>query len=855
MPIISLINFDTLKVISEVRTIRKFKFNQGNIHFSLDVFFKSLKKIVLFLLFILLIGGSLALGGGLGYFAGLVEEMEIPSQEELGTEIASVEQVSEMTYKDGSLISEVRADLVRDTANLDEISPYVINGLVATEDENFFDHQGIVPSAILRALANTFLGIGGSSGGSTITQQLVKQSLLTNEVSFERKAKEILLALRIEDFFSKEQILEAYLNISPYGRNNEGENVAGIEEAAQGIFGVSASDLSLAQASYLVGLPQNPYTYTPYQQGGQLKSQDDIKFGIERQHEVLDRMLLTNAITQAEYDEAMAYDIREDFLQPADPTKNNTNNFLYEAVNREAAEILMEVAITEDGLTWDEVYSDDELYNDYFFQAKDDLAQGGYTVQSTVDKDVYNAMNENAQNYAGGLGTTYYTEVTNPENGETTEVAEPVQTGQVLMDNATGAIIAFVGGRDFEVSQVDHAMVARRQPGSTIKPLLVYGPAMQEGIISPATLIADTYYAQEQSDGSLWEPSSFGSTISETFVTARHALAMSLNNPTVYLYEELLAQGVDTQKYMYNMGWDEAIAESEFINLGLSLGGTSVGPTVAELTSAFATFGNDGQYRESYLVESITDARGNKIYQHQDEVTQVFSPDVAYVMVDMLQSVISEGTWKDYQDDLNVDADWYVKTGTSENFNDLWVTASSPKVTLSSWVGYDNNLPGQGGSGGRTLDDGSDTATYGMPGPRATMYWINQVNALNAEFPDLLGAGETFDKPEGVYEAEVVEDTGTKAGNFEGPYNLEYKISESAKKKKEIFPASYKVPKANFNYVIGGKLDETVEDLENYRVKSDKAENNQATNIRRQYALRKQENQKALERIYQQNEN
>lgn len=808
-----------------------------------------MKKLALIAFFSLIVGGSLALGGGLGYFAGLVEEMEVPTEESLIGIISNVEEVSSMTYNDDTEISEIRADLIRTNTTLARINPHIINGLVATEDENFFDHVGVVPSAVMRAMVSTFLGVGETSGGSTISQQLVKQRLLTNEVSFERKAKEILLALRLENFFTKEQILQAYLNVSPYGRNNKGENIAGIEEAAQGVFGVSASEVTLPQAAYLVGMPQNPYTYTPYQQTGALKSQDGLQYGVDRMHEVLDRMLLTNYISAEEHEAASNYDIRQDLIASEEAVVDAARStYLYQAIEREATEVLMAKQVEIDGLSMADVNADVDLYNEYYALADTQLRNGGFVVKSTIDQAVYDSMNTTATYYADALGSTYYTEQTDPETGEITTVAEPVQTGQVLMENATGKILGFVAGRDFEVSQVDHAFSTRRSPGSTIKPLLVYAPAIQERIIGPSSMLADTYMRIVQGDGTVYEPSNYGSTISNKFVTARYSLAMSMNNPTLYLYNELLAQGVDVQKYMYNLGWDQAITEDEFQNIALSLGGTNTGPTVEELTSAFATFANQGQHRDAYLIESITDSNGTVVYQHQAEVTQVFSPDVAYVMVDMLRSVLTEGTWANYQGRISADADWYVKTGTSEDNRDLWVAASSPKVTLTSWIGYD------GSNVSRTLDDPGESAAYGMPGRRQTEFWLNQANSLHQEFPELLGQGLTHERPDGVQDLTVVPDTGTTPGDFTGPYDLNYRIPSSAATKVELFPSDYTVPAANFKFAIGAKLDETVDALEKYRIKSDSAANQQAAKIRSDYLLRKDENEKARLRIFQENE-
>lgn len=162
----------------------------------------------------------------------------------------------------------------------DQVTPHVVDALISTEDENFYQHNGIVPKAFIRASAQEFLGSASSSGGSTLTQQLVKNQLLSNETSFERKAKEMLLSFRVEKTLSKQQILEVYLNVVSFGRNTNGQNIAGIEAAAQGVFGKKAKDLNIAQSAYLAGMPQNPYTYTPFLITGEVKKMRNLNTGL-----------------------------------------------------------------------------------------------------------------------------------------------------------------------------------------------------------------------------------------------------------------------------------------------------------------------------------------------------------------------------------------------------------------------------------------------------------------------------------------------------------------------------------------------------------------------------------------------
>jgi len=200
---------------------------------------------------------------GAGYFASLVAKEPLRPKEEMRTAIFNYEETSEI-YSNGKYLRKVSSDIDRKEIDLKDVSQYVIDAVMATEDEYFETHSGIVPKAVFRGLFQDVTNSDNQTGGSTLTQQLVKNQILTNEVSYERKAKEILLAIRLEHFMKKDEILEAYLNIIPYGRNANGNNIAGIEAAADGIFNVSAKELTLPQAAYIAGIPQAPFAYTPF---------------------------------------------------------------------------------------------------------------------------------------------------------------------------------------------------------------------------------------------------------------------------------------------------------------------------------------------------------------------------------------------------------------------------------------------------------------------------------------------------------------------------------------------------------------------------------------------------------------
>ena len=320
---------------------RSEKNERVNIRFAhyFDIFYRVLKGLFTFFLFLIMIIGALGGGTVIGYFASLVEDIPIPTEVEMRNQVNSYGIKSSMYYADNSLISDLRSDLLRSPIPLEQMSPLVLNAIIATEDENFYQHEGIVPKALIRAGLQEFTNASMVSGGSTLTQQLIKQQILSAEVTHERKAVEILYATHLENKFGKDQILESYMNISPFGRNNRGQNIAGIEEAAQGIFGVAASELTLPQATFLAGLPKSPISYSPYTQYGEVK--EDLSAGLSRQREVLYSMYREGYITQKDYNSALEYDVTLDFLrreEEDDEERDPRQSYLYDIVEKEAKE-------------------------------------------------------------------------------------------------------------------------------------------------------------------------------------------------------------------------------------------------------------------------------------------------------------------------------------------------------------------------------------------------------------------------------------------------------------------------------------------------------------------------------------
>ena len=790
---------------------------QKHLRFIFNVSFSVIKNLLFILLCGFILLGIFGTGIGLGYFASLTANEKPLTQEEMSDAITNLNLVSSFYYQNGEKISDVTSDEVRLVTTLDNISPFVKDGIVATEDSYFYQHNGIVPKALVRALLQEAVSSNaGVSGGSTLTQQLIKQQILTSEVTFKRKANEILYALRLEKYFSKEQILEAYLNVSPFGRNHNGLNISGIEEAAQGVFGVSAKDLTLPQAAYLVGMPQNPISYTPYTNYATLK--EDVSAGLTRMKTVLFSMYREKKITKQQYEDALAYNITQDFLAPEE-ISTQRQSYLYQAVNREATKILMKKMAEKDHLTYDQLKKDTELFNRYYDRANGELATGGYKITSTIDKGIYEAMQDSTAANGSKIGPTYQTPYIDQNTGESKKQTDMAQNGAVLIENKTGRILGFVAGRDFQVNQVDHAFTTHRSPGSTIKPLLVYAPAMENNIIYPASIIPDTKISILQQNGTYWEPTNYGNKISNNFLTARHSLEFSLNNPTIKIFQTMLSKGINAGEYLKKMGI-KGIGEEEYQNIALSIGGTKTGPTVMEQTSAFSTLANGGVHHEAYLIEKIEDIHGKVVYQHEDITSEVFSPATAYLTTDILRKVASATYFYNIKANLNFTADIAGKTGTSEFEVDNWFVGYTPEVTLGSWIGYDNFYSARYSI---TEADG-----YGHPTMRSLRNWTHLMNAVYNAKPHLFNQNAKFDQPSSVYQDSVVSATGTKSGT--ATYNgKSYFISGNTTT--DLFKKEFGPIAPTYHFAIGATNNEldrywnglSVEELE--KKKSEQEEN------------------------------
>lgn len=722
-------------------------------------------NLTLLFMIVLLLGGALAGGIGVGYFASLVKDEPLRSYESMKKDIYNYEEISNLYFDDNVYLGKLRSDLEREEVKLEDVSQYLIDAIIATEDEYFYEHDGIVPKAILRAIFQEVTNASTQTGGSTLTQQLIKNQILTNEVSFERKAKEILLALRVEKFFEKDEILEAYLNVSTFGRNSSGRNIAGVQSAAKGIFGVPAKELNLPQAAFIAGLPQSPFRYTPFTNQGIQK--ENLDPGLNRMKTVLQRMLDNGSITQKQFDEAMAYDITKDFIPPG---KSSVQQFpfLTMEIEKRATEVLAQVLAERDGYSKEDLEKSDDLRAEYKILAERDLRQNGYDIHTTINKDIYVAM-QKAKDEFTLYGSPVKVEEEDPETGEIRIVEKPVEVGAVLIENKTGKIISFVGGRDFSVSQTNHAFNAKRPNGSTMKPLLVYAPAMELGSLQPGSVLPDVPLKLNPQSSNPW-PQNYSKGHSG-IVSTRYALTKSYNIPAVKAYVDIL--GKRPAEYLVKMGFT-SLDEKDFETRSAALGGLTHGVSVEENTNAFATFGNGGTFVDAYMIDKIVDKNGQVVYQHKGEPVDVFSPQTAYLTIDMMRDVINQGTATSLNGRLKFRSDWAGKTGTTQDLKDSWFVATNPNVTFGAWIGYDKPA---------MLQTSYKGFSYGV---RNIYIWADLMNAAYDVNPELVDPAENFKMPGGIVRRSYCAVSGllpseacTKAGLVETDlFNAKYVPTE-----------------------------------------------------------------------------
>ncbi|MEE0946494.1 MAG: transglycosylase domain-containing protein [Acutalibacteraceae bacterium] len=520
----------------------------------------------------------------------------------------------------------------------EDIPDTLKNAFVAVEDKRFLKHGGVDWKRTFSAFANYFLNFYSSKqGGSTITQQLVKNLTGDNDRSPERKVREIMRARFLETNYSKETILECYLNVVSMSNN-----ISGVEVAANFYFNKSLDELTLAECASLAGITKNPEKYRPD------KNPNDNK---ERRNTVLKLMYEQKMITSEEYQNALEEELNV-VADSANIKQVKINSYFVDALI-------------------DEVIADlKELYKVSDEDASVMFYNGGYQIYSTMDPDIQNTIDEvysNSDKYGLKSG------------GEMMQGAITVMDYSGHIKGMAGGIGAKTENRGF-----NRATMAIRQPGSTMKPIAAYAPAIEKNIITYSSVVNDTRYKYGSWSPNNWYGGYWG------YITAHYALERSVNTIPVYLVNEMKPE--TSYKFLTdNLGI--STLKSTDINLSaLGMGGTDNGITTTQSAAAFAVFGNLGKYYSPTTYHYITDMHGNEVLRYSDVGIQAIGEDTASVMNHMLQNVVygANGTGasaKGYVSNMKI----YAKTGTSNSTNDLWFVGGSPYYITSCWAGYDNN--------------------------------------------------------------------------------------------------------------------------------------------------------------------
>ena len=581
-----------------------------------------------------------------GSVALWVSTFQMPDLQSFDTRI--VIQSTKIYDRTGKiLLYDVHQDKKRTVVPFENISKDIKNAAVAIEDAEFYQHSGIKISSFIRAVfANIFSG-SFSQGGSTITQQVVKNSLLTTEKKISRKLKEWFLSIQLEKVMTKEQILAIYLNGNPYGGT-----VYGVEEASETFFGKKASDVTLAEAAYLAAIPKAPTFYSPY---GQNKTELD-----KRQKLVLLKMLENKFITQKEYGDTIKEKV---VFLPQEQYGIRAPHFV-EFIKQYLADKYGEDAVQEKGLK----------------------------VITTIDYDLQSKAEEIIKKYASTSLQNF-----NAENA-----------AAVAIDPKTGQILSMVGSKDYFDKTIDgnfNVTLAHRQPGSTFKPF-VYATAFEKGY-TPDTVLFDVpteFQSTCNPDGTPKDPTAVISSSSACYmpenfdglyrgpVSLRSAIALSLNIPSIkLLYLAGMKDSIETAK---SMGITSLSNDPNQYGLTLVLGGGEV--SLLDITSAYGVFANDGVRNPYTGILSIQDSSGNIIEQYATTSRQVLQPNISEIINDVLSDNVAKapeyGTNSVF---MFPGREVAAKTGTTNDYKDVWSIGYTPDIVVGTWMGNNDNTPMQ----------------------------------------------------------------------------------------------------------------------------------------------------------------
>ena len=586
-------------------------------------------KIVLVILFVVIALGT-------GSILIWVSTFKIPDLATLRAQ-ALVQSTKIYDRTGNTLLYDLNPNIKRTVVSFDQISQHLKDATVAIEDSSFYTHSGIRPTSIIRAIFVDALAGSFKEGGSTITQQVIKNSLLNSDKTISRKIKEWVLSIRLEQIADKDTILNLYLNSISYGGNHYG-----VEEASEAFLGKHAADLDIAESAYLAAIPQAPTHYSPY--GSNLK---DLE---ARKNLVLKEMLNNKFITASEYTAALAEKVT---FQDGGNQGIKAPHFV--------------------------MFIKSYLENKY---GEDKVQNGGLKVITTLNYDMQQKAEDIALKYALTNAKTY-----NASNDAI-----------VALDPNTGQILTMVGSRDYFDSKIDGnfnvATAPNRQPGSTFKPF-VYAESFNQGY-TPDTMMFDAKIQFStacaindlSSDPPCYSPNDYSGQFQGP-ISVRNALAGSVNVPAV---EMLYMVGVGKALQLSQEMGITTLTDPNQYGLTLVLGGGEVSPI--DMTSAYGVFATGGIRNPYTGILSVTDGQGNLLEQYQQNSTQVLPLQTALEISDILNDNVARSSEYGLTSPLYFPGrDVAVKTGTTNNFVDAWIIGYTPNVVVTAWAGNNDGSP------------------------------------------------------------------------------------------------------------------------------------------------------------------
>ena len=586
-------------------------------------------KIFKICLFTFIALGIIGTGVVIGVITGIIDKTESVDLEQL----QNLKLTSFIYDSEGNEIASLYGDENRVNVSYDKIPQNLIDAVVAIEDERFWEHGGVDIKRTAAAIF-TYVVNGGDStfGGSTITQQLIKNTTGDNEKAWTRKIREWYRAISLENKLEKEDILESYLNTIYLGAGAHG-----VEVASHTYFNKSVTEINLAEAATLAAIIQLPEGYNPY------RSEEAAEKLKDRKEVVLAKMLELEKISQEEYDEAMAYEIKYEKGKVATGTKYS---YYVDAVIEAVVEDLMEQQNVSRELALQMIYNN------------------GYKIYTPQDADVQKSIDDAFAN-----DSWFYTD----------KSGDFMQAGMVIIDNTTGNVVGLCGGAGEKDTDLgfNRATQAERQPGSCFKPIAAYGPAFEKGISYPGM-----GYDDSQITIGNWTPKNYYGYYNG-YVSARNAINQSMNIPAVRAMQSV---GVD-----YAIKFAKSLGISTFNSndnsLSVALGGLDTGATVLDMAGAYATFANGGVYIEPKLYTKVVDSNGKEILSTTTNAKRVMKETTAYLITDCLTTVVESGTATSTRFNRNMDIAG--KTGNTNDDKDQWFVGYTPYYTAAVWNGYD----------------------------------------------------------------------------------------------------------------------------------------------------------------------